>query len=119
MEPMGSLKKHKESEADIQEAIIRELRYREWLVKPTHGSMFQAGFPDLYCRHKTYGERWVEVKHPEKHVFTPAQCEWFPIFEAHGAAIWILVGASDSEIDKLRKPHNWREYFLKQQLRMK
>lgn len=116
MEPK-SLRSHKGPEAKIQEAIIRELRYREWFVKETHGNMYQMGFPDLYCRHSMYGERWVEVKNPTKYCFTPAQLKDFPMFTAHGAGIWILTSADEQEIKKLFGPPNWKEFLLKLQLR--
>lgn len=116
MEPK-SLKKHKGPEAEIQQALIKELRYREWFVKETHGNMYQQGFPDLYCRHLTYGERWVEVKNPVKYSFTPAQIKDFPMFTAYGAGIWILTAATQVEIDKLLRPPNWREYLLSLQMR--
>ncbi len=104
-------------EAIIQEQIIKELRFREWMVKVTHGNMYQSGFPDLFCSNRKYGTRWIEVKNLEKHVFTPAQEEWFPIFKAHGCGIWILTSASPNELAKLFKPPNWEEYFVKAKLK--
>jgi len=98
-------------EAIIQEAIIQLLRNKSWLVKPTHGNMFQCGFPDLFCTHAKYGHRWVEVKNPSAYHFTPAQLEWFPQFCANGSRVWVLVAATEAEYDKLFKPANWTHYL--------
>jgi hypothetical protein len=72
--------------------------------------MFQSGFPDLFCCHKSYGIRWVEVKNPEKYSFTAAQLTDFPMFNAHGVGIWVLVAATEEEYKKLFRPQNWYQY---------
>lgn len=97
----------------IQKAIIRALELRGWFVKSTHGSAFQSGFPDLYATHKLYGARWIEVKLPgmKGSKFTTAQLLTFPKLRANGSGVWILTGASDSELEKLRKPSNLWEYM--------
>lgn len=99
-------------EAKIQQEIISFLRMRGWLVKETHGNMFQSGFPDLYCSHPKYGMRWIEVKNQESYSFTPAQLIDFPLLSAHGTSIWILVAASEEEYAKLWKPANWYVYLV-------
>lgn len=99
-------------EAKIQQAIINMLRIREWFVKPTHGNMYQSGFPDLYACHVRYGARWIEVKNKEAYEFTPAQVETFPQICAHGVGIWILTAAVEDEYLKLFRPFNWY-VFLK------
>ena len=97
----------------IQNAIIEYLRAREWFVKETHGNMYQNGLPDLFCTHRRYGQRWVEVKNPEKYSFTPAQLETFPLMVANGAGVWILVAATDAEYEKLIcQPCNWYWYLM-------
>jgi hypothetical protein len=98
-------------EAKIQDAIIKKLRYLEWLVKPTHGNAYQSGFPDLFAAHVKYGQRWIEVKNAAAYSFTPAQIEWFPQFSAAQCGIWILVSDSDEEIKKLMAPPNWHTYM--------
>lgn len=98
-------------ESIIQDSIIAALRNREWLVKPTHGNMYQMGFPDLFCAHVSYGIRWVEVKNPEAYRFTPAQLEWFPQFSGAGVGIWVLISASTIELNKLMGPPNWHTYL--------
>ena len=110
MKPFTPKKKHG-PEYFIQKDIISYLRTREWLVKPTHGSMFQSGFPDLFATHKRYGMRWVEVKNLKNYRFTPAQLEWFPQIVAHGTGIWILTAATDAEYDKLFKDCNWWQFL--------
>lgn len=89
------------------------LRYREWFVKPTHGNMYSSGFPDLYCSHKRYGIRWIEVKLPDMKGsrFTAAQYETFPAMAAAGSGIWILTGDSEAEYGKLFKSCNWHVYM--------
>lgn len=111
MQPLPPRKIKANPEALIQEAIIKKLRQHEWLVKATHGNMYQSGFPDLYCCHHRYGQRWVEVKNKEAYQFTPAQLEEFPRFTAAKAYIWILVSDSNDEYNKLFGPPNWQFYL--------
>lgn len=111
-----SLKPRQGPEDKIQEDIIKFLRGREWLVKATHGNMYQSGFPDLYCTHKHHGIRWIEVKNPVSFSFTNAQKEWFPLLSANGTRIWVLGEATESEYKKLWLPENWREYMLRKLL---
>lgn len=103
---------HKEGpEAKIQREIINFLILRQWFVKETHGNMFQSGFPDLFCTHTKYGQRWVEVKNLAHYVFTPAQIEDFPKFCAFGSGVWIMTAANESEYSKLFRPYNWMFYL--------
>ena len=97
-------------EAKIQAAIIMYMRNLNWFVKNTHGNMYQSGLPDLYCAHKRYGTRWIEVKNPGKYAFTPAQLETFPQMTAAGVGIFVLTAATDTEYDKLFGPPNWYLY---------
>lgn len=99
-------------EAEIQEAILKYLRHREWYCKETHGNMFQSGFPDLYCTHRLYGIRWIEVKNPLAYSFTNAQMSDFPMLSANGTGVWILTAATESEYLKLWGPQNWYMYLL-------
>lgn len=105
------LKPKQGPESKIQEAVINMLRMREWFVKSTHGNLYQSGFPDLYCAHYKYGQRWVEVKNPLSYRFTGAQLREFPRFSAAGAGIWILVAATEDEYQKLFKSENWFTYI--------
>jgi hypothetical protein len=100
-------------ESKIQDDIAAYLRARKWFVMPTHGNMYQHGFPDLYCTHFVYGARWVEVKLPKMQgsKFTPAQLEYFPQICANGSGVWILVAAIKSEYDKLFSKCNWWHYL--------
>lgn len=84
-----------------------------WFVKPTHGNMFQSGFPDLFCAHHLYGTRWIECKNPKAYKFTPAQLIDFPKFAAAKCGIWVLTNDSDVEINKLFHPPNWHTYLFK------
>ena len=97
-------------EAQIQQRIVRMLRYKGWFVKETHGGIFQSGFPDIYATHSNYGARWIEVKNPESYSFTAAQQEDFPKFQANGTEIWILVSDSEDEYQKLFYKNQDGEY---------
>lgn len=103
--------KYGRPEKKIQKAIMLALTKRGWFVKETHGNEFQAGFPDLYATHKMYGPRWIEVKNPTGWKFTTAQKRDYPLFEANGSPIWILM--SEDDIDLLFKPSNLKEMMHK------
>lgn len=95
----------------IQQAIIKFLKIRDWTVMPTHGNMYQQGFPDLYCLHRTHGQRWIEVKNKTKYSFTVAQREYFPKIQLSGGGVWIMTEASESEYALLFKKPNWFLYL--------
>lgn len=99
-------------ERAIQDAIKEFLEQRGWFVNETHGNMFQSGFPDLYCTHMHFGQRWVEVKNPEKYEFTKAQVECFTKWAGCGVKIWVMVAATEAEYKKvLSQPPNWHLYL--------
>ena len=99
-------------EDKIVAALTMYLRAREWFVKKTHGNKYQTGFPDLFCAHRRYGIRWIEVKVAEHGRFTPAQMDTFPQFAAAGVGIWVLTAATEDEYQKLFHPPNW-VFFIK------
>jgi len=107
-----TLKETRGPEEQIRDEIVAMLKVQDWLVKITHGNLFQYGLPDLYCAHHTYGQRWVEVKNPDSYSFTPAQLKFFPELNAKGVGVWILVAATAAEYDKLFKPQNWLQYLM-------
>jgi len=111
MKPAKKARKKRGPERIIQDNLIVYLRGREWFVKETHGNMYQSGFPDLYTYHRSYGQRWIEVKNAESYSFTPAQLEDFPKFSAAACGIWILTAATHEEYQKLFKPANWHIYL--------
>ena len=89
-------------------SAIRSLMHdKGWHTEKTHGGSFQEGFPDLYCLHPEHGPRWIEVK-TLKGRLTPAQYNKFPIWEAHGAKIWILTSADEYPL--LFKEPNWSRF---------
>lgn len=96
-------------ESRIQTKIINALKARNWFVKNMHGGKFQSGVPDLYATHSTYGQRWIEVKHPIRGRFTNAQIVEFPKFCAFGAGIWVLTAATTDQLELLNRPYN---YFM-------
>lgn len=91
----------------------REHATRNWFCLETYGSMFQSGFPDIYCCHKLFGGRWIECKNPKSYKFTPAQVDVFPRLAAEGVPIHVLVDSSDWELNKLFGPANWHTYMWK------
>ena len=111
---MEPLRIRKKPEKEIQDKIIHKLRLRGWVVFTMFASENLRGFPDLYCTHKRYGYRWVEVKLPGMvgSKFTPAQLEVFPKLIANGTHIWILTSDTDKELDLLFKPMNLSSYLI-------
>jgi len=104
-------KSRKGPEAAIQEKIVAYLKIRDWVVRETHGNIFQSGFPDVYAAHRRYGTRWIEVKNSDAYAFTPAQLEFFPLLSSAGVGVWVLVAATEEEYNKLWQPPNWHQYL--------
>lgn len=102
------IKAGKGPERKIQDAIIQMLESKGWIVKETHGNLYQTGFPDLYCIHEVHKQRWVEVKNPVRYRFTHAQKEYFPILNKI-VGVWVLT--SPNEYDKLFERPNWWKYL--------
>lgn len=100
-------------ERKIQNEIKAFLRIREWTVMETHGNMYQCGFPDLYACCREHGQRWIEVKVEDNYEFTPAQLKYFPLIQASGIGIWIMVAATREEYLKLFKEPNWYMYLYR------
>ena len=98
-------------EAIIQRAIVARLELEGWFVKRVHCDVFQVGLPDLLACKRGEGFRWIEVKNPTRYKFTGAQYECFPRLMSEGVGVWILIGDSDSEINKLKGPPNWTDYL--------
>lgn len=96
-------------ERRIQNKVKKALEADDWYCLDTHGNIYQYGFADLYACHKKYGSRWIEIKNPTGHYFTPAQLKIFPLMQAHGCGVWVLT--SESEIDKLFQAANWWQYL--------
>jgi hypothetical protein len=98
----------------IQAELIKYLRARGWHTERIAGGAFQYGLPDLFCAHRKWGQRWIELKRPgNNYSFTRAQKQKFPILDKYGVGIWILTGADQPNYDKLFKPPNWRDYWKK------
>ena len=110
MEPLMIKKGNPEEQ--IQNRIIEFLRAREWLVMVTHGNLYQKGFPDLFATHRSFRQRWIEIKNLDQFSFTAAQLEFFPLLCANGSGVWIMCDATEAEYQKLFKPCNWWEYNL-------
>jgi hypothetical protein len=78
----------------ISSPMILLLRSRNWKTYKTHGSQYQAGFPDHYIIHPIYAPRWVEFKIKDisgnVHL-TPAQKIVFPEFLANNVPLYIIA----------------------------
>jgi hypothetical protein len=98
-------------ELHIQRELVEFLRTRGWHVEKMLANSYQMGIPDLYCYHKKWGERWVEVKRPKDYSFTKRQRQKWPEWEKAGIPLWILTAATQEQYDLLFKPPNWREFW--------
>jgi hypothetical protein len=107
---MDKIRKIDRAEAAIQEEIENKLLLLRWYVKATHGNIYQSGLPDLYCAHRSYGTRWLEVKNPAGFSFTPAQLNNFPLMQAAGVGIWVAT-SPDQVPDLFFRPPNWYTYL--------
>lgn len=110
---MDQLKLRQNPEQKIQNDIIKLLEKRGWVVMPTHGNLYQRGFPDLYAFCGIHGQRWIEVKNPKQYSFTESQRRYFPLMEQSKIGIWILTAATETEYNKLFQPANWRYYYMR------
>lgn len=100
-------------EYHIQADIIKYLKDREWMVERMIGNAYQFGIPDLYARHRKWGERWIDVKNPGAYNFTQAQKIKWPLWESYNCGVWILTAANQEQYDKLFGPPNFRDYWKK------
>lgn len=98
-------------ELEIQRELVTFLRDRNWLVERMLGNAYQSGIPDLFCHHKKWGMRWVEVKRPTGYSFTLRQRQKWPAWEKAGIGIWILTAATQEQYDLLFKAPNWRSFW--------
>ena len=113
---MKPLKPKPELEKSIEKKIRRKLEADGWGTWKTHGSRFQAGFPDLYCLHLEHGQRWIEVKRPgHRGKLTSAQVALFERWAEKGMGIWILTDKSLTGL--LDGPPNWRDFLTAKQSR--
>jgi len=98
-------------ELHIQRKLVKFLRDRGWHVERMLANAYQVGCPDLYCFHREWGARWVEVKRPEGYSFTRAQRLKFPEWDRAGIGIWILTAATEEQYNLLLGPPNWRKFW--------
>jgi len=49
--------------------LVSFLHDRHWHVERMSADAFQNGIPDLFCYHKKWGIRWVEIKRPVNYAF--------------------------------------------------
>jgi hypothetical protein len=108
---MSEDKRDDKLERYIQRELVEFLRTRGWHVERMFADAYQNGIPDLYCFHKKWGERWVEVKRPEGYSFTLRQRQRWPVWEKAGIGIWILTAATQEQYDLLFNSPNWRDFW--------
>ncbi len=82
-DPKGGI----QPEARLQKKFIKFLRERKWCVKSTHGSVEQAGLPDLFLTHKLHGYRWVDMKVKGSYRITAAQYDFWPQLCRSGSGV--------------------------------
>lgn len=111
MEPKKLVNTRRGPERDIQEGLVKLLLSRRWVVKETHGNIYQSGLPDIYAAHSSYGQRWIECKVKDRYSFTKAQREFFPQLDSVGVGVWILTDYTEEEYMKLFKPANWYTFL--------
>ena len=111
--PFTGCKKTDGPELIIRTAIVKMLASKGWYAIITHGNLFQSGLPDIFATHSRYGARWIEVKDPNRtgDVFTAAQHDVFPKICANGSGVWVLIGDSEAEYQKLFEKGNWYQYL--------
>ena len=89
-------------EYKIQQAIIKYLEDRGWLVRVLNAGLYNVGLPDLLIMRKIEGIKFVEVKTPVKNVkFTAAQWKYYPQYCANGGPVYILTGADHENYMRL------------------
>ena len=98
-------------ELHIQRKLVVLLEACGWHVERMLANAYQVGIPDLYCYHKKWGPRWIEIKRPDQYSFTRAQRLKFPQWEEAGIGIWILTAATEDQYKLLFGPPNWREFW--------
>jgi hypothetical protein len=98
-------------EAQIQRKLVEFLKIRGWHVERMLANAYQTGIPDLYCYHKKWGARWVEVKRPDGYSFTQRQRQKWPKWEEAGIGIWILTAANEEQYGLLFKEPNWHQFW--------
>ena len=100
-------------EAKVQKSVKKYLELRGWFVMITVGNLYQKGIPDLYCTHKRFGIRWVELKLPDMKGsrFTKDQILKFPQLWNNGTGIYIITAGTDDEYKKLFETPNLRKYM--------
>ncbi len=108
---MGRNVKGLGSEHYRQDALRRLMVKAGWHIEKMHGGMYQKDFPDLYCMHKMFGTRWVEMKKPVGKL-SKGQIKKFILWSKHNTNIWILEGPEDYGM--LMKPCNLAAYITEQ-----
>lgn len=108
MEPL-KLKINRE-EAAIQRRVVDMLTLRGWYVKTTHGNSYQAGLPDIFACHSSFGSKWIEIKKPVKYRFTTAQLTVFTGFSKCNIGVWVLT--HENQYGNLMGGANWHTFLF-------
>lgn len=95
--PITNLSADNKLEFAIQRELVKFMQTRGWHVERMLANAFQTGIPDLFCYHKKWGMRWVDVKRPGRYSFTLRQRQKWPTWEKAGIGIWILTSATEEQ----------------------
>jgi hypothetical protein len=95
-------------EADHARELRAHMEARGWLVEKVHGSMYMKGWPDYYCFHPRFGERWLETKRPEHGHLEPSQEKKFRKWQAFGIKIVIASCVEDYNVVLKGEPNWWK-----------
>lgn len=109
---MPKIRKNDNPEQRLQDQFREFLLCRDWRVMRTHGNKYQKGLPDLYCLHRVYGARWVEIKYLPNASITKAQMSVFTAISAVREGIWIVTECHELEYRKLHHNPNWRGFLI-------
>lgn len=87
-----------------------------WLTKKSHGNAYQSGWPDLFCSHPQFGQRWIETKAHNGRL-SEIQIKEFIEWTKFGVKIWVL--RDEKDYGWLFQNPNWWQWAASSQWRPK
>ncbi len=95
-------------EAKGARRLVLYMEARGWVCDKLGGSKYASGWPDFWCFHPKFGERWVETKAPGGKL-RPSQIKRFTRWAKHGIKIYVLE--DEKHYQRLfGQEDNWRRY---------
>ena len=98
----------KKLEKDHSEELRKHMEERGWLVEKVHGSMYMQGWPDFYCFHPRFGQRWLEMKIPKDGLLETTQVRKFRKWQAFGIVVVVATTVKDYPSVLENKANWWR-----------